>query len=85
MVSATAIPMIPRESSICDLLRRAHGGIHHRPWQRSSGEVVTSPALKVCGNPKTYARMSGDMDVNAGRIIAEGATLLTRWDKRFST
>jgi len=36
---------------------------------------VISPVLKVCGNPKTYARMSGDMDVNAGRIIAEGATL----------
>jgi altronate hydrolase len=25
--------------------------------------------VKVCGNPKTYARMSGDMDINAGRIM----------------
>ena len=36
---------------------------------------VISPVLKVCGNPKTYARMSGDMDVNAGRIVTGEATL----------
>ena len=26
--------------------------------------------IKVCGNPNTYRRMSHDMDLNAGRIIA---------------
>ena len=31
------------------------------------------PVLKICGNPMTYQRMSGDMDINAGRIL-EGAT-----------
>ena len=36
---------------------------------------MISPVLKVCGNPKTYACMSGDMDFNAGRIIAGEATL----------
>jgi len=35
---------------------------------------VISPVLKVCGNPVTYERMSGDMDVNAGRIIRGLAT-----------
>ena len=36
---------------------------------------VISPVLKVCGNPRTYARMSGDMDVNAGRIIDGESTI----------
>ena len=27
------------------------------------------PVIKICGNPITYARMSHDMDLNAGRII----------------
>jgi altronate hydrolase len=31
--------------------------------------------LKVCGNPKTYARMSGDMDIDAGRIMTGAASL----------
>lgn len=29
----------------------------------------TMPVLKICGNPHTFARLSEDMDVNAGRII----------------
>ena len=36
---------------------------------------VVSPVLKVCANPETYAKMSDDMDVNAGRILAGEATL----------
>ena len=36
---------------------------------------VISPVVKICGNPQTYARMSGDMDVNAGRIITGEATV----------
>lgn len=42
------------------------------------GSVIGSalaPVLKVCGNPKTYARMSGDMDINAGRIITGERTI----------
>ena len=27
------------------------------------------PVIKICGNPNTYERMQGDMDINAGRII----------------
>ena len=33
-----------------------------------------SPVIKVCANPDTYERMSGDMDVNAGCIL-QGAGL----------
>lgn len=28
------------------------------------------PVLKICGNPKTFERMAGDMDFNAGRVVA---------------
>lgn len=33
------------------------------------------PVVKICGNPHTYRRMSGDMDVDAGRIIEGTATI----------
>jgi altronate hydrolase len=34
-----------------------------------------SPVIKVCANPETYDRMAEDMDVNAGRILRNRATL----------
>jgi altronate hydrolase len=34
-----------------------------------------SPAIKVTGNPLTYARMEDDMDFNAGRILTGETTL----------
>lgn len=36
---------------------------------------VISPVLKICGNPKTCARMTGDIDIDAGRIITGEATV----------
>ena len=42
------------------------------------GSVVGSalaPVIKVCANPETFARMSEDMDINAGRILGGEATL----------
>ena len=53
-------------------------GAHIVVFTTGRGSVigsVISPVLKVCANPETYARMSGDMDVNAGRIITGEATL----------
>ena len=41
------------------------------------GSVVgsaISPVIKICANPETYARMTDDMDVNAGRIL-QGTSL----------
>ena len=31
--------------------------------------------IKVCANPKTFARMADDMDVDAGRILQGHASL----------
>jgi len=36
---------------------------------------VIAPVVKVCGNPQTFARMSGDLDINAGRIMTGEATV----------
>ena len=33
------------------------------------------PVIKICSNPITYARMSHDMDLNAGRIITGEKTI----------
>jgi len=34
-----------------------------------------SPTIKVATNSEMYTRMSGDMDVDAGRILSGGATV----------
>jgi altronate dehydratase large subunit len=53
-------------------------GAHLVAFTTGRGSVigsVISPVVKVCGNPATYARMSGDMDVNAGRIMTGESTI----------
>ena len=34
-----------------------------------------SPSIKIATNTTMYDRMSDDMDVNAGRIVSEGASI----------
>lgn len=34
-----------------------------------------APVIKITGNPETYENMTENIDINAGRIISEGATL----------
>jgi altronate dehydratase large subunit len=53
-------------------------GAHVVTFSTGRGSVVgsaVSPIIKVCANPKTYQRMSDDMDVDAGRILEGRATL----------
>ena len=53
-------------------------GAHMVMFSTGRGSVVgsaVSPIVKVCANPKTYERMSEDMDVDAGRILEGRATL----------
>jgi altronate hydrolase len=53
-------------------------GAHMVMFSTGRGSVVgsaVSPIIKVCANPKTYKRMSEDMDVDAGRILEGRATL----------
>jgi altronate dehydratase large subunit len=53
-------------------------GAHLVVFTTGRGTVTGSgivPVIKVCGNPETYARMSENMDVNAGAIITGERTL----------
>ncbi len=53
-------------------------GCHLIVFTTGRGSVVgsaVSPIIKVCGNPQTYERMSGDMDINAGAILSGEVTL----------
>ena len=48
-------------------------GAHLVLFTTGRGSVVgsaVSPVLKVCANPETYRRMSEDMDLDAGAILA---------------
>jgi altronate dehydratase large subunit len=47
-------------------------GAHLILFSTGRGSVVgsvISPVIKICGNPETFRRMEGDMDVDAGRIL----------------
>ncbi len=53
-------------------------GAHVTLFSTGRGSVVGSaiaPVIKICSNPETYSRLEDDMDINAGRIIDEGASL----------
>ncbi|HTV55268.1 MAG TPA: UxaA family hydrolase [Terriglobia bacterium] len=62
-------------------------GAHMVLFTTGRGSVigsVISPVLKICGNPRTYARMSGDMDVNAGRIVTGEASVVEIGEQIFN-
>ncbi|HXZ10403.1 MAG TPA: UxaA family hydrolase [Paraburkholderia sp.] len=53
-------------------------GAHVILFTTGRGSVVgsaISPVIKICANPQTYRNLSGDMDVDAGRILEGRATL----------
>jgi altronate hydrolase len=53
-------------------------GSHVILFSTGRGSVVgsaISPVIKVCANPETYRQLSGDMDVDAGRLLEGRATL----------
>ena len=68
-------PNINDTAEIAELIA---SGAHLNLFSTGRGSVVgsaISPVIKVCANPETYRRMSGDMDVDAGRILEGRATL----------
>jgi len=53
-------------------------GAHVILFTTGRGSVVgsaISPVIKICANPATYRNLSGDMDVDAGRILEGRGTL----------
>jgi len=68
----------PNVSDTAEIVEMMASGCHLVLYTTGRGSVAGSaiaPVIKVCSNPITFERMSEDMDINAGRIISEGATL----------
>lgn len=68
----------PNINDNAEIIELISCGAHAVIFVTGRGSVVgsaISPVLKVCANPDTYERMSEDMDVNAGRILNNDATL----------
>ena len=62
-------------------------GAHLVVFTTGRGTVTGSgivPVIKVCGNPETYARMSDNMDINAGAIVTGEKSLSQVGDEIFA-
>ena len=68
----------PNVSDTAEIVEMMASGCHAVFYTTGRGSVAGSaiaPVIKVCSNPITFEHLSEDMDINAGRIISEGATL----------
>lgn len=67
----------PNINDNAEIMEMIASGCHTVLYTTGRGSVAGSaiaPVIKVCSNPDTFKRMSEDMDINAGRILTEGAT-----------
>jgi altronate hydrolase len=65
-------------SDTAEIVEMMASGCHAVLYTTGRGSVAGSaiaPVIKVCSTPITFEHLSEDMDINAGRIISEGATL----------
>lgn len=68
----------PNISDNAEIVEMMASGAHMTLFVTGRGSVVGSalaPVIKIAANPHMYERLRDDMDVNAGRIISEGATV----------
>lgn len=68
----------PNISDNAEIVEMIASGAHLTLFTTGRGSVVgsaISPVIKVCANPETFRRLGDDMDVNAGRILEENASL----------
>ena len=68
----------PNISDNAEIVELIVCGSHLILFTTGRGSVVgsaISPVVKVCANPETFRRLTGDMDVDAGRILEGRGTL----------
>lgn len=68
----------PNIADSAEIIELIASGCHVVLFATGRGSVVgsvISPVIKVCANPDTYKKMSGDMDINAGAILTGDASL----------
>lgn len=65
----------PNINDNAEIMEMAACGCQMVLYTTGRGSVAGSaiaPVIKVCSNPDTYARMTDDMDINAGAIVTQG-------------
>lgn len=68
----------PNISDIQEIGELIACGAHVILFTTGRGSVVgsaISPVIKICANPETWRRLAEDMDIHAGRILEEGASI----------
>jgi altronate hydrolase len=68
----------PNISDVVEIIEMAACGAHLVLYTSGRGSVAGSavaPTVKICGNPDTCARMSADIDIDAGAVITGAASL----------
>lgn len=68
----------PNISDNAEIVELIACGAHMTLFTTGRGSVVgsaVSPVIKICANPETYRKLSGDMDIDAGRIMEGRGTL----------
>ncbi len=68
----------PNISDNAEIVEMMASGVHLTLFVTGRGSVVgsaISPVIKIAANPQMYQRLSQDMDINAGRILNDEATL----------
>jgi len=68
----------PNISDNAEIVEMIACGAHLTLFTTGRGSVVgsaVSPVIKICANPETYARLSEDMDIDAGAVLTGAKTL----------
>ncbi len=68
----------PNIADNAEIIEMVASGAHINLFTTGRGSVVgsaISPVIKICANPETYRNLSGDMDINAGKVIDGEATV----------
>ena len=68
----------PNPNDNSEIVEMIASGAHCILFTTGRGSVVgsaISPVLKICANPETFQRMSDDMDIDAGKILNNEATI----------
>lgn len=68
----------PNPNDIWEMNELIASGAHCVLFTTGRGSVAgsaISPVIKICANPETFKRMIGDMDINAGKILYDEATI----------
>ena len=68
----------PNINDNAEIVEMMASGIHMTLFVTGRGSVVgsaISPVIKIAANPQMYQRLNEDMDINAGKILDDEATL----------